>query len=508
MADRQRLWICYRRYARAGRDTMSQSSSLISRFKFEFVGRIVATVSGGLLMVALARLLGPDEYGLLFLAIAIFGVFGIFSKLGIAKSCARYVAEYKERDPSQLPYILRVSLTLNVLAVTIVVGALLLGHRQVAAILDEPSLTPLLLFGLVFLAFEALATFTRLVLQGFEEIEWAATVHAINRLTRLAFAVGFVVLGFGALGALGGYILSFVLSSFLGMWILYRRYYRRIDAAATIESGLRRRIGEYTVPLTATSTANVLDKQIDTVLVGFFLNPVAVSYYVISKQAVEFLETPVSALGFTLSPTFGAQKAGDNVKEAARIYETALTHSLLLYVPAAAGIVLVADPTIPLIFGEDFRGAIPVLQILSLFVILQAITKITSNALDFLGRAKARAIVKGVTSLLNVGLNVVLIPLVGVVGAAIATVVTYSLYTGANIFIIHQEFGLRIGVLVRRIVTIIGVTASMVVVLLPVNGYVDGWLSLVAIVLLGVSVWATLSVLTGLLNIRDVKSPV
>lgn len=485
---------------------MKQPAQLISRFKFEFVGRILATVSSGLLMVVLARVLGPGEYGLLFLAIAIFGVLGVCSKLGIAKSCARYVAQYKEQDPGQVPHILRIAVTFNAAAIVIVGAALALGHRQLVAVLDEPSLTPFLLLGLLFLAFEALATFTRLVLQGFEEIELAATVHAINRVSRLVFALGFVAIGFGALGALGGYILSFVVSSSLGLWFIYRRFYRGIEAAPTVESGLKRRIGEYTVPLTATSTANVLDKQIDTVLVGFFLTPVAVSYYVVSKQVVEFLETPVSALGFTLSPSFGAQKAEGDVETAARTYEEALTHSLLLYVPAAAGIALVAEPAVLLVFGSGYAGAVPVLQVLSLYVILQAVTKITSNALDYLGRAKSRAIVKGATAALNACLNVALIPLIGVVGAAVATVFTYSLYTGANVYIIHQEFGLRIGHLARRIAGIAGVTAAMALVVYPANGYVDGWPSLVAVILLGTAVWGALSTATGLVDLARIKS--
>lgn len=487
---------------------MSQVGRLVSRFKFEFAGRIVAIGSSGLLMVALARLLGPDGYGLLFLAISIFGVVGVFSKLGIAKSCARYVSEYKEQDPSQLPHIFRIALMFNVVTIVVTGAALLLGYRQLATALNEPGLAPLLLFGLVYLAFEALATFTRLVLQGFEEIKLSAALHTINRITRLTFSVVLVVIGFGALGALAGYILSFAISSLLGMWILYSRVYQNIEAATVIEPGLKRRVGEYTIPLTATSTANVLDKQIDTVLIGFFLNPVAVSYYVLSKQVVEFLEAPVSALGFTLSPSFGAQKADGNVEKAAKIYEEALTHSLLLYIPAAAGIILVADPAIVLVFGDDYRGAVTVLQVLSLYVILQSITKITSNALDFLGRAKARAIAKGATATGNVCLNIALIPLVGVVGAAIATVITYSLYTGANVYIIHQEFDLQIGLLARRIATIIGVTASMMIVIVPANGYVDGWVSLAAIVLLGIIVWMILSVQTGLLDVRQIRSQI
>lgn len=481
---------------------MSLTDRIGARFRAEFASQILVMASGGLLTVVLARLLGPDDYGLLFLAIAVFGALSIFSKLGLAKSGARYVAEYKERDPGQIPHILRVALGYNAVIIVVVGAALLVGHRQLAGYIGEPSLTPFLLLGVLYLAVEALKTYVRLMLQGFEEIELSATVNAIDRGTRLVFAIGFVLLGFGALGALGGYILGYGIASIVGLVVIYRRFYRAQEVAASIEDGLRRRIGSYAVPLTATSTANVLDKRVDTILIGVFLTPVAVSYYTVSKQLIEFVQTPVSALGFTLSPTFGSEKADGNVDRASRIYEEALVHSLLLYVPIAAGIVLVAEPTIELLFGNDYLGAVPVLQILGLYAILQAVTKITSNGLDYLGRAKERAIVKGTTAGLNVVLNVVLIPAIGVVGAAIATVVTYSLYTLANVFIIHQEFDLRIGYILGRLALIVTVTAAMATVVYVAVDFVVGPVTLGVVVALGVAIWGILSVLTGLLDVQ------
>ncbi|SEP73444.1 flippase [Natrinema salaciae] len=481
---------------------MTLAARLTSRFKAEFLGRIVAMLSSGLLMVLLARLLGPDEYGLLFLAISVFTAIGIFTKLGIAKSGSRYVAEYKEKDPGQLPHIFRTSLSFNLAAIAIVVAAVVVGHRGIAAVLDEPGLTPFLLLGALYLIFEALSAYARLMLQGLEEIETAATLHAINRGCRLVFAVGLVLLGFGGIGAFVGYILSLAITAIGGLVVIYVRFYREHEGSAAAVDGLRRRIGEYSIPLTATSTANVLDKQVDTILVGYFMTPVAVSYYVLSKQIVQFVETPVTALGFTLSPTFGAQKADGNVERAARIYETALTNSLLLYIPVAAGVILVAEPTLDLVFGDEYAGAVPVLQILGLYAVLQAITKITSNGLDFLGRARERAIVKGVTAGLNVVLNVLLIPTMGVVGAAVATVITYSLYTFANVYIIHQEFELRIGYLARHISRTVAVTGVMAMVVFATVDFVDGFLSLALVVGLGVAVWSSLSILTGLLDIN------
>jgi len=483
---------------------MSLTARLVSQFKAEFVSRIVAMLTSGLLMVLLARLFGPDEYGLLFLAISVFTTIGIFAKLGIAKSGARYVAEYKETEPGQLPHILRTSIRLNLAAIGIVTVVVVVAHRDIALFLDEPGLQPYLLLGVFYLLFEALSTYVRLMLQGLEKIQVAATLHALNRTCRLVFALGFVVLGFGALGALVGYILSFAITMSVGLGVLYLQIYRPHADSSVIADGLRRRIGVYSVPLTATSTANVLDKEVDTILVGYFVNPIAVSYYVVSKQIIQFVETPVTALGFTLSPTFGSQKADGNVEQAARIYETALTNSLLLYIPVAAGLILVAEPTLVLFFGESYMGAVPVLQVLGLYAILQSVNRITSNGLDFLGRARARAVAKGVTAALNVGLNVVLIPLIGVVGAALATVITYSLYTFANVYIVHQEFDLRLGYIARQVSRTVAVTGVMALIVFVAVDFIDGFLSLALVVLLGVVVWGVLSTLTGLLDAKQI----
>ncbi len=486
---------------------MTLQKRLINRFKADFVSKIVSAVAGAGLMVALARLLNPDGFGLLFLAISVFSVATLFSKLGIAKSASRYVAQYKETDPGQIPHILRVSFVLNFVAISIVGVAFFFAHGLIADVIGEPDLVPFLLIGGFFIAFSTLVTYVRLIFQGLEKIHLAAAAHAIDRLCRLVFAVGLVLLGFGAIGALVGYILSSALVALAGLAFIYVRLYRPTDPG-NIEPGLFRRIGEYSVPLTFTNTANVLDKQIDTVLVGVFLTPTAVSFYVISKQVIEFIETPVSALGFTLSPTYGSEKASGNLDRAARIYETAIVNSLLLYVPAAAGLALVAGPTVELVFGAAFSGAVPVLQILCLYAVLQSVTKLTSNGLDFLGRARDRAIVKGITALLNVGLNVVLIPLIGVIGAAIATVITYSLYTGANVYIIHQEFELRLGTIAEQLVKILTITATMATVVFLAVEYVTGPFSLATVVMIGVAIWGVLSLFAGLLSTKEIRAVV
>jgi len=258
------------------------------------------------------------------------------------------------------------------------------------------------------------------------------------------------------------------------------------------------------VPLTVTSSANVIDKKVDTVLVGFFLNPTAVAYYTLSKQVVTFIQAPMSAMGFTLSPVFEAENAKGNGQTAARIYERALVSALLFYIPAAAGLALIAEPLVNLVFGDEYSGAVPVIQVMAGYAVVLSIAILTSNSLDYLGRARDRAILKGVTSILNAIFNIILIPRIGVVGAAFSTVITFAMFTMGTVYVMSLEFDLRVLWILNQTLYIIIVTIIMSLSVFTVTMYVSGYISLILVICLGVLIWISFSSLFGLINLNDV----
>lgn len=486
---------------------MQLSERLARGVKATFASRIVATAANGLLIFLLTRyLLDPNEYGLLFLTLSIVAVAQLFADLGVARSGARYVAEFKESDPAQVPHIIATSLRYRLVLIGIVGGALVLGRDLAVTILDEPELGHLLVLGVAFLALQSLTLFNSVLFQGFTAVRYSALLNVVSKGSRVGFVVGFVSLGWGVVGALLGYVVSVAVATAIGLVILYTRFYRTFDPADAIEEGLRRRIAEYSVPLTASRGANVIDKQVDIVLVGFFLNPSAVAFYTLAKQISQFVMAPAGSIGFAVSPAYGEDKANERLDRAARIYETTLQYVLLLYVPAAVGLLLVAEPAILLVFGSEYAGAIPVVRVLSAYIVFQAVTNITTQGIDYLGRARYRAITKGLTSLANFGLNLLLIPMMGVAGAAFATVATFGVYTLANVYIMYVELPLRFDRILRIAIGAALISTVMGGCLVFLAPHISGYPSLAGVVAFGALVWGVLATASGLLDIRQTIS--
>lgn len=231
-----------------------------------------------------------------------------------------------------------------------------------------------------------------------------------------------------------------------------------------------------------------------------------VGFYSLSKQAVHLLQAPASALGFSAGPWFGDQKAMGNVDRIADIYASSVVYTLVLYLPVAAGVAVLAQPTLLIVFGEDFVPATGVLQIFSVLAVLQALEELSENAIDFLGRARERSIAKAITVTISLGSMIVLIPILGIVGAAIAKVLTHALYVGILLYIMYTEVYFDAWTVGRNFALILVVTGLMSVAVLYAAQFIVGIVTLIGVVFIGAAIWATLIVAFGIVEVQTVKS--
>jgi O-antigen/teichoic acid export membrane protein len=103
-------------------------------------------------------------------------------------------------------------------------------------------------------------------------------------------------------------------------------------------------------------------------------------------------------------------------------------------------------------------------------------------------------------------LNIFLIPILGVVGAAAATVITNATVVAMNVFFIHRELHLSVRKLLFTTARISGLTTVMAGTVWLVVPFISSILSLIAVVTAGVFVWAVLAIVGGLLDVEEIRS--
>ena len=370
--------------------------------------------------VLLARFMGQAEYGVFALAWVWIAILGHGCLLGVAQSVCRFVPQYRARGELELARGFLRGGALHALtsgAVTAAIGGAVLwavgaslDRSHVWAFAAALAVLPLFAaqdfvegvarsFAWIGLAIAPLY----LLRQGLIAVTFAAAVFLgvpAEAWVALACALGAVTVALGVQGWLIRHRLREALEA--GP----RAYRLRLWAAASLPMAL--------VDLTTLGLS-----YIDVILLGFFLPPEAVGVYFAATRILQFVVFAQYAASAATAQRFAdAEARGDRATLAALVTRTArLTGGLTLLTGAG---VLAAAPLLLALFGPAFASSLPVLAILIGGVVLQSTFGPAEDLLNMLGQERACALASGLVVALAAGLNCLLIPHFGVMGAASA----------------------------------------------------------------------------------------
>lgn len=371
-------------------------------------GRIVAALLSAAWLAIAARHLPLSQFSDLALVVALGSVVFFVSDPGTSVLLSAHVARVGAIQPGAV----REAVTRRIVGTG--AALLLVEVTYLAASNDRSPIIPLLFAGTMI--GNSIHTSYSAAFRSVGRV----SVEAINEVTSRAalVALGSVWLTNG--GGLRAAVLTYSsieLASAIVMTGLMVRHVRRVPVEATPEIDLSLRRSR---PLALGSGVSTVYGRLDTWLVAVFSqSPNAAGLYGAAYRIMEALTLPTRSMG-AVALSHGAQDSGEEGERSIR--------RLLLVGGAAVAtgsvvVALVAPSLMAAVFGESFRGASTTLRVLA----VAAVAGASASVLGPLAAAKAGpryARVLAVGLLLNLGLNMALIPALGPAGAAWAFVVS------------------------------------------------------------------------------------
>jgi O-antigen/teichoic acid export membrane protein len=244
-------------------------------------------------------------------------------------------------------------------------------------------------------------------------------------------------------------------------------------------------VGRFTVAITGIEVLTFLSRHTDDLLIGAFLGARALGYYTVGYRvliyATELLTATVSAVAL---PAFARLQRDPPALR--RAFYRATRLSAAVAVPGFAGMAAVATLLVPLVFGDQWRPSIPVMQVLAGVGILQSVTYFDRGALIAVGATRRELVLTLAATAGNVVAFAVAVPF-GIVAVAVAFLVRSYLFWPLRIAALRTVLGIDVGTYLRQLATPVAAAAAMaLVVLWSAAGAGAGWLELAPPVGLGV----------------------
>jgi O-antigen/teichoic acid export membrane protein len=392
------------------------------------------------LTLYLLRALGPNGYGIFALALGIGAVTQLAADIGIPYSVARFLAESRG-DSAVVAEILRDAFRLKLATAAVVAGGLFLAAAPLAAAYDKPALTwPLRAIALSLFAESIFALYASAFI-GLARIAVNLRLIFFESLAETTASIALVALGAGATGAAFGRAAGYAFGVVVAFVIVMRLFGRSAVRPFGRWSPHTREMARYAIPLFVTNSVYTLYAQIDVLIIGALLGTPAVGLFAAPLR----LSVPIAYVGQALANSVSprqARKAGERGSVAA--FETSLRWLLIFQAALLAPLIVWAGPIVELVLGRDFRDSANVLRVLALFVFLDGPSRLISTTVNYLGGAARRIPIVLVSLLINIAIDVSLLPWIGVVGAAIGTGVAYLVYVPAHFRICRRELDLHL----------------------------------------------------------------
>lgn len=379
-----------------------------------FFGQMFSLLISFFIGAWIARYLGPENYGILNYAVAFVGLFGFISSLGVDGILTRELVKYPEKKDELLGTAFRLKLIGGTVALTLcIVSAFIFKTDPLIRLL-------IILFSFTFIlhAINVVSTYFQAEVRSKNNVRAQVIATIISSLLKIAV----ILLGKGVIWIMIVYVLDFVWQG-VGFINAYKKFGLKLKTWK-FNKNLAKEILKNSWPLMLASAASFVYIRIDQVMIGSMLGNYEVGLYAAAVKLVEVWYFVPGIICASLFPAIvNAKKTShETYKHRLRnLYILMAVISVIIAIPTS----FLARPIIYFLFGSGYLESINILKIY-----------IWSSVGLFLGTAisqylMSENLVKTIfwlnflAMVVNVALNFVFIPILGLLGAAWATLVSY-----------------------------------------------------------------------------------
>ncbi|MCJ7570974.1 MAG: flippase [Candidatus Thermoplasmatota archaeon] len=376
-----------------------------------FIAQIISSILSILLGIFIARNLGDIALGKYSFAYTFVVFFSIFLDLGYNTLLIREVARDKSKANKYVSNLLSFrAISALIVFVFIVVTINLMGYPS-----DTKNIVYLFA---IYIFLEAFSSIYKVTFRAFERMEYESAITILSNIIRVSLALVVIFFGYGLVAIGLVFIFSNILDLSFSTIVCERRF---VKSRTEFDFSFFKSTIKLALPLVMVSLFTTVFVRADTILLSIFKGDEVVGWYNAAYSLVLGLRVIpgliVTAIVPTLSYYYIASRTSLKV-----VYEKYFRYLFMLGLPTAMGASLLSDKIILLLYGSEYTNSIIALRILSWDILLIFLYTILSGILISIDKQNEMAIAAAVTALVNVIINIILIPYFSYVGAAVATI--------------------------------------------------------------------------------------
>ncbi len=399
--------------------------------------------------IVAARLLGVTQFGIYTMATAWIYILGMLGTLGFNHALLKFVPTYlAHHEWGALRGIVRRSNLWVALAslLFVIIGYLILLILRDAGIRNAVIAT--FAVALIVLPFQVLSSLRQAVLRSLNKIAYALMPEFILRpLLFMLLLAATAYLVPQSLSAMTAFLLVLVAAiAAFAVGAIWQHKYLPCETRSHPPIYRDREWLLTALPLLLIVGLNLISSRIDVIMLGMLSEIEHVGIYSAASRVADVVVFGLVSANAVVAPMIARLHSTGRQEELQRMVYLAAKGICLLTLPIAL-ILLIFGHQILGLFGQGFSAGYPVLVILVCGQLVNALAGPVGYLMTMTGHQVKAARMVGISAMLNLALNGLLIPVWGMIGAAIATAISTVTWNILMLRFVHTELSIRSSVL-------------------------------------------------------------
>jgi len=469
---------------------------------------LIAAFLGYLVRLILARNLTIEEFGLFYAVFAFLAFLTIFKTFGFDRSLIKFIPEFHHNNrndfiKSSMIYVSTLLLITN--TVVIILVYLLANYLSIHFFHDPRAGIILKLMAIAFFA-ETFVVVIKYSFQGFQKMALFSVMDAVRMLLILIIiSIGFKM-NYGLFSPVAAYIIIPFILLFAFGFILFENVFPKFsESKFVIDKGLLKKISKFSAFIMLASPGGMILGYTDSILLTFFSGLTAVGLYNIALPTSKILLYFPNAFGNVLLPlTSELWTKKKEVLLKAGI-ESLYKYSMIITIPLAFIMFSFADLGIIVLFGKKYILAKTTMQILTIGMIFATIHAVHSNFFQGIGKPQIHSKIIYTAAIFNLVGNLILIPRLGIIGAAITTSASYMIMMLVGLVKISKFVKIQFPVQTWIKTLFAGLIFTITISFLKKIIFLNVWLEIVIVLVLSGVIYIALLFLLRIIDTNELR---
>ena len=377
------------------------------------IAEAVSKLVGFVIVVWMARFFGPEIYGKWAFALSFTIIFSVFADFGLSTLAVREIARDKLKTKKYVVNIIAIKLILGILTFILVVFiSQFLGRDKTTTILIQ--------YLLIYVILNTFAGFFESIFRAYEKMKYEAFCRIVQSILLLFFAGFFIYNNFSITSVGLAYIGAVSFTVFLSFFIILFRFILPQKEKLSLNFSFQKKLLKESWPFGVSIVAIFLYNQFDQVMLGIMRTDREVGLY----SAYFRIILALSVVGDIIAVSFFPQLSKiykKNLKNFKKLSDSFLEIIYFFALPISLAGILLARQFVYFFFGKDYIDGILSFKVLIISVFFLFLSICFGEILK--ASNKQRTYLNGMIFgvFLNIALNLILIFKLGILGAAIAT---------------------------------------------------------------------------------------